>query len=171
VHEGHARGANRMSLYAGSGSDCDGLQAHIRRGAIEVGAVRISNDEGAAVEFLSAAFERLFGGLHVSVFEFVTERCESRLGSVVDREYRAIAFHATGCVNFPDAFHRHIEHLQIGDPSNLYAKKFAECPARVVVRSFLWIIRAPVLMIEQGIGDARVRLVHADNVAAGGKVS
>ena len=52
-----------------------------------------------------------------------------------------------------------------GDASNLHAEEFAEGPAGIVIGSLLRIVGAPVLVVEQGVGDAGVRLIHADDVA------
>ena len=62
--------------------------------------------------------------------------------------------------------HRRVEHLHVGDADRLHAEALGERPAGVVVRPRLRVVRRPVLVVEQRVGDARVGLVHPDDVAA-----
>ena len=62
-----------------------------------------------------------------------------------------------------------VEDFRIGDAHHLHVEKFAERPAGVVIGGFLRIVGAPILVIEQRVGDAGIGLVHADDVASGGK--
>src|ERR1044072_202009 len=64
------------------------------------------------------------------------------------------------------AFHRRAQYLRIDDAHYFDVREFAHGPGGVVVDVGLRIVRRPVLVIEQGIGDAAVGLVHADDVTA-----
>src|SRR5258708_23867259 len=114
-------------------------------------------------------FESLFGGLHGSVAKFVAQGGKRGFGIVVDGKNRAFALHAARRLHFADALHCRVEHLRISHAKYFYVEEFAESPASVVVGSFLRVVRTPILMIEERVGDAGVGLVHADDEAAGGK--
>src|SRR5438045_9419719 len=61
-------------------------------------------------------------------------------------------------------------HLGVGRAQRVDGESLGEGPAGVVVGILLRIVRGPVLIVEQRVGDARVRLVHADDVTARGKL-
>src|ERR1700733_9128416 len=57
-----------------------------------------------------------------------------------------------------------LEDGRVEDACSVDTKEGAERPAGVIVRTLLRILRRPELTIEQRVGDARVGLVHADDV-------
>ena len=65
-----------------------------------------------------------------------------------------------------DGIHRRREDLALDDAQRFDIEQFAEAPAGVVVRMGLGIVRAPVLAVEERVGDPAVRLVHAHDEAA-----
>ncbi len=67
--------------------------------------------------------------------------------------------------------HRRLQDGVVGDAHHLHVEQVAHRPGGVVVRVLLRILRRPVLAIEQGVGDARVGLVHAHHDAAGGEAA
>src|SRR5207248_4054083 len=125
------------------------LHAEIGCGAVEVRAIDVSKDEGTAIEFLACAFEWIFGRVHGGILQPIPKCRERGLGIVVDGENRAVASDAARRANFGYAVHRHIENLGIGYARNLDVKQFPKSPSGIVVWSFLGIVRAPILMIEQ----------------------
>src|SRR5438876_4070237 len=66
-----------------------------------------------------------------------------------------------------DLFHRGVENFRVCYSHDLHVTEFAKGPAGIVIHALLRIARTPILIIEQRIGDAAVRLVHANDVAAG----
>ncbi len=65
--------------------------------------------------------------------------------------------------------HRRLQHRQVEHAHHLHIERIAHRPAGIVVGFFLRVLRRPVLAIEQRIGDARIRLVHAHDIATGSK--
>ena len=65
--------------------------------------------------------------------------------------------------------HLGLQDCRIDDPDNFQVEEVSEGPSGVVVGMFLRIAGSPELAIEQGIGDAGIRLIHADHDAAGGE--
>src|SRR5207302_1545675 len=57
--------------------------------------------------------------------------------------------------------------FDVDDANGLRVEEFGEGPAGVVVRRALRIVGAPVLIVEQRIGNAAVRLIHADDIRTG----
>ena len=103
--------------------------------------------------------------------ELVAERRERVVAVVIDEEHAARAGHAAGRLDVAgDALHRDVEHLGVGRAQRVDGESLGEGPAGVVVGILLRIVRGPVLIVEQRVGDARVRLVHADDVTARGKL-
>ena len=153
------------------------LEAKIARGLVQIRAGDALHDERPATELHAVGVERFFGGLEVGVLELVAQGDERVVGVVVDRvdriravRRRILSLYAAGRLDLAfDRFHRRVEHLDIGDANRLDAEALRERPAGVVVRGFLRIVRGPILIIEQRVGDARVGLIHADDVAAGGE--
>ena len=122
------------------------------------------------VNFWPADSNELFRDVDLRIFEAIAERGQRRIGVVVDREDRARPADASRRLEV--ALHhldRRVEHLHISDAHDLDVEQLAERPAGVVVRIALRIVRRPVLIVEQRVGDAAVRLVHADEIRAGGE--
>src|SRR4029077_11235197 len=117
-----------------------------------------ADDDRAAIEFFSGGFERLLGGLHVGIAELVARGGQRGLGAIIDGEDAAIALHAAGGLHFVDALHGSVQNFRVGDAENFYVEELAKSPAGVVVGSLLRVVGAPVLMIEQGVGDAGIGL-------------
>ena len=127
----------------------------------------ITDDKRAAIELLASGVKRLFRCLEVRVPELIAERRECVVGVVVDRKHGAGAIHATRCGDRArHRCHRNLEDHGIYDTRCLHGERFRERPPRVVVRVFLRIVRAPVLIVENCVGDSRVRLVHPNDVRA-----
>src|SRR6266849_6215309 len=90
---------------------------------------------------------------------------------IVDREDGAFALDAANGPKFGDMLHWNREDFGVCDASDLHAEEFTEGPGGVVVRSGLRILGAPVLVVEQSVRGAGVGLIHANDIAAGGKVA
>src|SRR5207244_9848817 len=124
-------------------------------------------DERATIEFLSGSFESCFSRFECSFLQTIAQRDKRVIGVVVDNEDRATAADAACRMNLAIHFlHRRVEYLHISDSYDLHVAQLAECPAGVVVNVLLRIARAPILIIEQNICYATVRLVHAYDVTA-----
>ena len=169
MQESHARGANRMGLHAGNGRERGDLHAEVGGSAVEVGAADVSNKERAAVELLARAFKWLFGCVHGRVAHLVTQGRKGGLRVVVDGKRGSLALDASGRADFRHGIHGHIQDFCVRHPRHLHVKEFAEGPAGVVIRSFLRIVRAPVLVVQQSVGNAGVGLIHANDVTAYGE--
>ena len=77
-----------------------------------------------------------------------------------------------GARTAPDTrVHRCVQHLGIEHANGLHAEGLGKRPARIVVGIRLRIVRRPVLVVEQRVRDAGVRLIHPDDVAARGKLA
>src|SRR5260370_1618484 len=85
---------------------------------------------------------------------------------ILNREDTSFAFYATGYSQFGDALHRRLQDFRVSHARYLHTVEFAKRPSGIVVGSLLRILWAPVLMIQKSVRDARVRLVHANHVAA-----
>ena len=132
----------------------------------------VANDERAAIVVPAVGLERAFGGVERRGRKLVPERRESVVAVVIDEEHGAGASHAAlGLDVAGDTLHRDVQDLGVRRAQRAHAEALGEGPAGVVVRILLRIVRAPVLVVEQGVGDARVGLIHADDVAAGGELA
>ena len=86
---------------------------------------------------------------------------------MIDQENIARALHPAGRGDRPlHRKHCGVEHLGVRHPRHLHVAQLAQGPAGVVVNILLRIVRRPVLVIEQRIGDAAIRLIHAQNVTS-----
>ena len=127
----------------------------------------VANDERAAVEVLAVGIECRFGGLEIGCGQLVAQRRERIITVVIDEKDTACSRHTTRRFDVAgDALHRNVEHFDICRPQCTNREAFGEGPTGVVVWILLRIVRAPVLIVEERVGDARVRLVHADDVAS-----
>ena len=172
VEDGDARRSNRMGFHRGRRAGGHDLEAQIRRGLLHVGRAGVPDDERPAVELLAAGVERLLGCLERRVLELVAQGRQRDVGVVIDEEDRAgVRDGAFGPDLAADFVNRRVEHLHISHADRRHVVQLGEGPAGVVVRRPLRIVRAPVLIVEQRIGDAAVRLIHADDVGAGGEGS
>ena len=135
---------------------------------LHVGGRRVADHERAAVEFMSVGLERLFRGIDRGVLQAIAQRGQRDVGIVVHEENGTAARDAALRTHLAaDALHRRVEHFQIDDSRRLHVVQLAKGPAGVVIRRLLRIVRAPVLIIEQRVGNAAVRLIHAHDVPAG----
>ena len=64
--------------------------------------------------------------------------------------------------------HRRLQHGLVSDAHRLHVAQRAERPAGIVVRPR--IVDVVILRVQQHVGHARIRLVHADDVRAGRKL-
>src|SRR2546423_57501 len=123
------------------------------------------------MKLFPASFKRLFSGFDGGITQFVAQRGERWLSIVVDGENRAFALHAGGRADFGGALHGDAENFCIGNARDLHAEELSKGPAGVVIWSFLGIVGTPILIIEESVGNARVGLIHAHDVAASGKLA
>jgi hypothetical protein len=122
------------------------------------------------VEPGAGGVERFFRRVDRRVLQLVAERCERDVRVVIHEEDRSAVHDAALRPDVaPHFLHRGVEHLQVEDARGLDVEQLRERPAGVVVRRLLRIVRAPVLIVEQRVRDAAVRLIHADDVGAGGE--
>src|ERR1039458_8805769 len=98
---------------------------------------------------------RLLAGMHHMSSGVVDGKHTAGAGNFAGKTRRIIKARHLG---FQD---RSIEH-----PHNFQVEEVSEGPSSVIVWMLLWIGSGPELTIEQGIGDARVGLIHADDDAA-----
>lgn len=69
-----ARDVEVVRLDRRRGSDCKPGQTELHQGRFKFGTISIGNNESAGRKLVAARLERLFGGLHLDVFELETER-------------------------------------------------------------------------------------------------
>src|SRR5688572_30373335 len=168
MHHGDSRSSNRMSFDCRSICYCMNLDAEFTCSAPEIISIGFANDERATVELASGSIKRLFRRFHLDVFQSITKRYECVVGVVIDQVDRASARYASRRTHVAShSRDRRLQHLCVGDAHNFNIPEFTHGPCGVIVNVRLWIVWRPILMIEQSIADAAVRLVHADDVAAG----
>ena len=73
MHKGDACGAKGMGFHAGRGIERAYLHTEFGRGAVEVRTVDVSNNEGAAPEFLPRTFEGLFHRFDSSIRKLIAQ--------------------------------------------------------------------------------------------------
>src|SRR5271169_1808144 len=142
------------------------FDSEILGGFFEFGAIGVANEEGAGFELDAVGFERIFGGFHGNVGETEAECGESIVGVVLDEEDFALALDSAGGSDPAHFLHGGAENGEIGDAGGFYVAQRADSPAGVVIGA--GIARAVKLGVEDHIGKAAVRLIHANDVAAGG---
>ncbi len=103
-------------------------------------------------------------------FQTISQRDQLVVGVVVDDKHGAGACNAAARpdVAFED-LHRSVEDLIVGNADRSDIIQLAKGPGGVVVDIALRVVRCPILQIEHHVGDPAIRLVHADDIAAGGK--
>ena len=168
MHDRHAGRTRRVRLDVRYGPQRVHGDAELLRRPVEIGLRDAANDERPARELLPASLERLLGALEIRLRQAIAQRHDRVVRVMVDREHRTGAHNAALGANLAGhALHRRVQNLRIGHTDGLRVEPFRERPARVVVRVLLRVVRAPVLVVEQRVRDARVRLVHSDDVRAG----
>ena len=84
---------------------------------------------------------------------------------MADEKSFALPVDAAGRIDFADFAHGRVEKGDVSDAHGFHAAKCAKSPASVIVGAGIaW---AVILRVENHVGEAAVRLVHADDVAAG----
>ena len=163
-------GAGRMHLDRRRRRDRVRAQPQLLRHPVEIARRHLGDDERAARELDPARLERLFGDLDVGILQRVAQRDQRVVRVVIHREGGALPEHAARRRDLPlHQLHRDVEHLDVGDADRLDGKALRKGPAGVVVGARLRLVRRPVLVIEQRVGDPGVRLIHPHDVAAGGE--
>ena len=147
------------------------LQAEIGGGLGEVACRRVPDDEGAAIELPPRRVERLLSRLERRILERVAQRGQRDVGVVVHQIDRSGTRDAARGTDRPGhLLDRRVEHFHVGDADSLDVEQLGKRPAGVVVRRLLRIVGAPILIVHQRIGDAAVRLIHANDERPGRKV-
>ncbi|NBS60061.1 MAG: hypothetical protein EBS65_24095 [Betaproteobacteria bacterium] len=143
-----------------------GLEAEFLGRLVEGVGTDVADQERPAVEFLPSGLKRFLGRLEIGGLECIAECRERVVRIVVDGvDHSRPSDAARRRQRTGDQLHRHVEDLAISNANGLHGETFREGPARVVVRGLLRILRAPVLIVEERVGNTRVRLIHADDVA------
>ena len=166
-----ARRADRMGLHRRRRADRDDLQAEIGRGLLHVGRGDVLDDERAAVELLAAGVERLFGRLERRVLELVAQRRQRDVGVVIDEEDgagigRRRLWRRTSPLTFSTGASSTFTSVT-RTACTLYSSGNVQPVSSYGVRCGSFGLQ--VLIVQQRIGDAAVRLIHADDVGAGGE--
>ena len=150
VEQRHARCADRMGLHGWRRARSHDLKTKIGRSLLYVRSAGVLDDERPTVELLPAGVERFLGGLEGRVLELVAQCGERDVGVVIHQEDRAgIDDGALRSDLAGDFFKRRVEHFRVGHAHRLHVVQLGEGPPCVVVRRALWIVRAPVLIVEQ----------------------
>ena len=101
--------------------------------------------------------------------QLITERHQIVISVVIDQIDRAAAVNGAGRLHIAlYQIHWRAQDLHICDADNLHIAWFSHCPRRIIVDISLRIVGRPVLIINQRVGYATARLVHAHDVRAGG---
>src|ERR1019366_1183904 len=129
-----------------------------------------ADDEGAGIEVAVVGFEAVFGGEHFHVFEFETEGGQDVVGVVIDQVGGGRGGARDSARRFGvgiEQRHGRLKDGGVGDTRGDGVHQRTHRPAGVVV----WrrVADVVVLRVEQHVGHAAVRLIHADYVAAGGQ--